>query len=61
MNKTELFQKSSRALNAYARFLERFGVLNVKSENPRVLRLRGFVKELREMGQQLNDLVVNSD
>jgi len=60
MTKKELFQKSSQALNAYARFLTRFGVLNVKSENPRVQRLRDFVKELREMGQQLSELAESS-
>jgi N-glycosylase/DNA lyase len=59
MNK-ELLQKSSLALNAYAKFLTKFGVLNVKSKSQRVQRLRNFVEELKKMSRQLNELAENS-
>lgn len=56
MNKTELFQKSSRALSRYAWLIEKFGFLNPESENPRMQALITYVKELREMSKALAEL-----
>jgi len=58
---TKFLRDSAQAIRAYERFLRRFGVLNVQTDEPseQLLRLRAKVQQLNTMATELQEMAAS--